>query len=327
MEDSIDDIEQSLRAQTDLHSLTLSYIGNTGLKSIGIVLASNRTLRMLHVSWSKITEQGLVLFLEAAKNNLTLEALHLTKNKVTQSKIINLKQSIKNLTYTFEIYASWNEITTNQGSYTTLKSMITLLSDSDNNDIIKEEIWSYKETFSTAGIAIFSDCLKEDNSIQELNFCDNFINSDRVKVLTESLTENTTVKILNLSYNKLYNSGATVISTYLKNNSSVQEVDISRNHITIEGAKKIAEVIQVNKTIHTLNLWQYITNEDDQLLFNTTILTAVHHNNTLIKLTLPFLFSDDNKMIIANEVEKINTSRKRKGISTLTCDYTKSNYL
>ena len=314
IEDSINEVTQSLQFQANLHSLTLSYIGDTGLKSVGIALASNSTLHELHVSWSKITEQGLTSFLKLTKNNTTLRTFHLTKNRVTRSEFINLKHSIKNLMHTFTIHASWNEIT-NQEWRTKLKSVVTILSNSAG-DIIREDLWTYKETFSDAGIIIFSDCLKEDSSTQELDLENQGINSDRVKILAESLAVNTTVKKLVISRNKLYNNGAATISTYLKNNSSIQELDISYNHITSEGATKIAKFILVNKTIHTLNLKQGIR-VDDRLLFNMIILTAVHYNNTLIKLILPLVHSDDEKVTIRNELEKINTSRERKGISAL----------
>ena len=52
-----------------------------------------------------------------------------------------------------------------------------------------------------------------------------------------------------------------------------------------------------------------------------TVLTAVYHNNTLMKLTLPYVYGDD-KRLVSSEVEKINKKeRTRQGISTLTCRY------
>ena len=80
----------------------------------------------------------------------------------------------------------------------------------------------------------------------------------------------------------------------------------------------IAEAIKVNTTLHTLYLSQYDIN--DALSFNMTVLTAVYHNNTLMKLTLPWVHGDD-KRLVSSEVEKINKERTRLGISTLTCDY------
>ena len=49
-----------------------------------------------------------------------------------------------------------------------------------------------------------------------------------------------------------------------------------------------------------------------------TVLTAVYHNNTLMKLILPYVYGDDQRSV-SSEVEKINKERTRQGISTLTC--------
>ena len=94
---------------------------------------------------------------------------------------------------------------------------------------------------------------------------------------------------------------------------------MSRNDITNEGAKLIAEAIKVNTILLALDLWQYDIN--DKLSFNMTVLTAVYHNSTLMKLELPGVRSHDNRQLVRREVEKINKERRRQGISTLTCHY------
>ena len=88
--------------------------------------------------------------------------------------------------------------------------------------------------------------------------------------------------------------------------------------ITCKGAEMIAEAIKVNTTLHTLDIYQWYFN--DALSFNVTLLTAVYHNNTLMKLRLPFVFGD-KAGLVSSEVERINEERTRQGISTLTCDY------
>ena len=48
------------------------------------------------------------------------------------------------------------------------------------------------------------------------------------------------------------------------------------------------------------------------------VLTAVYHNNTLMKLTLPHVLGNDERLV-SSEVQKINKERTRQGYSTLTC--------
>ena len=131
---------------------------------------------------------------------------------------------------------------------------------------------------------------------------------------------NTTLKILNINGNAISDDGVVTISDSLKSNNTLQELYMSFNEITSEGAQKIAEAIKVNTTFHTLYLRQYIK-DAYALSFNMTILTAVHHNNILMKLKLPWVFDDDNRLVVSSEVEKINKERTRQDISTLTCRY------
>ena len=69
----------------------------------------------------------------------------------------------------------------------------------------------------------------------------------------------------------------------------------------------MAEAIKVNTTLHTLDIYQWYFN--DALSFNMTLLTAVYHNNTLMKLRLPFVFGDKARLV-SSEVERINEENK-----------------
>ena len=76
---------------------------------------------------------------------------------------------------------------------------------------------------------------------------------------------------------------------------------MSYNNATSEGAKKIAEAIQVNTTLHTLYFNLYTIN--DVLSFNMAVLTAVYYNNTLMKLSLPYVSVGDKRRLVSSEVE------------------------
>ena len=174
-------------------------------------------------------------------------------------------------------------------------------------------------SISDDGVTAISDGLKSNNSLQELNISFNQITSEGAKKIAEAIKANTTLKILNINDNTISDDGVVAISDSLKSNNSLQELNMSYNYATIEGAKKIAEAIKVNTTLHTLYLNDYKIN--DTLYFNMTVLTAVYHNNTLMKLRLQWVSGNDKKRLVRSEVEEINKERTRQGISTLTCDY------
>ena len=174
-------------------------------------------------------------------------------------------------------------------------------------------------SISDDGATAISDGLKSNNSLQELDMSYNEITNQGVKRITEAIKVNTTLKILKINGNAISDDGVVAINDNLKSNNSLQELYISCNKITSEGAKKIAEAIKVNKTLHALHLYHGGIN--DPLSFSMTVLTAVYHNNTLMKLSLPYVYGDDKRRLVSSEVEKINKERTRQGISTLTCQY------
>ena len=361
-------ISNGLTSNISLQVLNISHnsITNRGIKKITEAIQINSTLQNINISKNHTSIEGLLYFMEAVKNNCTLQVVNITHNNVTRSGFTSIKQCIENL-HQVQICTSWNEINKNGE----LVSKIYMSSAPDN---IKEDVWSFEEydpdhlviclseclkedntlqeldlhnkmitnegakkigeaiqvnialqklfichnTISDDGVAAISDSLKSNNSLQVLSMNNSDINSEGAKKIGEAIQVNTTLQTLVISDNTISDDGAAAISDGLKSNNSLQELNMSFNKITSEGAKKIGEAIQVNKTLYTLDLYQH--NINDALSFNMTILTAMYHNNTLMRLSLPPVHGDNNRLV-SSEVEKINKERTRQGISTLTCHY------
>ena len=421
-------ISSFLKCNNSLLKLNISHNGITdkGTKEIAEAIEINSTLQNIDISRNHISVEGLVYFMEAVKNNCTLQEIDITHNNVTRSGFTSIKQCIDNL-QPIQIYASWNEISwSKKNKEHVLMSRIPSSCAPDN---VEDDVWSYKGR-DLSLYMFFSECLKEDDTLQELNMSRNKITSREARMIGEAIKVNKTLQKLDISknsisddgaaaisdglkcnislqelnmlYNKITNEGAKMIgeaikvnktlqkldisdnsisddgaagisdglkcnislqelnmscnkitnegakmigeaikvnktlqkldisinsifddgaagiSDGLKCNISLQELNMSRNMIINEGAKMIGEAIKVNTTLHTLDLRRYDIN--DALSFNMTVLTAVYHNNTLMKLILPCVY-DDDKRLVSSEVEKINKERTRQGISTLTCDY------
>ena len=309
-------ISDSLSSLTKLN-MSKNNITSEGAKKIAEAIQINPTLQNINLSKNCISIEGLLYFMQAVKNNCTLQVVNITHNNVTRSEFTSIKQCIENLQHQIQIYASWNEIYSWNGELS-IVSKIHKNGVSCAPDNIEEDIWSFEEYDHDHLVMCLTECLKEDNTLQNLTFSNNNITSEGAKKIGEAIQVNTTLQKLDISDNTISDDGAAAISDGLKINNSLQVLFMSDNNITSEGAKKIAEAIQVNKTLHTLRLYQCDIN--DALPFNMTILTAVYHNNTLMELSLPRVF-DDDKMSVRSEVEKINKERTRQGISTLTCDY------
>ena len=310
--DGVSFISDGLQFNTSLQELNISYncITNKGIKEITEAIQMNSTLQNIDISKNLISIEGLVYFMEAVNNNCTLQVVNITHNNVTRSGFTSIKQCIENLQRPIQIYASWNEIN-NKGK------LVTKISTSCAPDNIEDDVWSFNVYNADHLVMCLSECLKEDDTLQELNISNSKITSEGANMIAEAIKVNKILKKLDIRGNSISDDGAAAISNGLKCNISLQELDMSFNKITSKGAKLIAEAIKINRTLHTLYLWQYDINY--ALSFNMTVLTAVYHNSTIMTLTLPRVYNDDERLV--SEVEKINKERTRQGISTLTCDY------
>ena len=318
-------ISSCLKCNISLLELNISHNGITdkGTKEVAEAIEINSTLQNIDISRNHISVEGLVYFMKAVKNNCTLQVVNTTHNNVTRSGFRSIKRCIENL-HQIKFYASWNEISWSKKIKEPV--LMSRISSSCAPDNIEDDVWSFKGRDYSLYFMFFSECLKEDDTLQELDLSRYYytyykITSEEVTMIGKAIKVNKTLQKLDIS---ISDDGAAAFSDGLKYNISLQELNILWNMITSEGVKLTAEAIKVNTTLHTLKLMCYGTN--DALSFSMTVLTAVYHNNTLMTLTLPYVYYDDDKRLVSSEVEKINKERTRQGISTLTCHYTSINY-
>ena len=305
-------IAEAIKVNTILKILHINSnrISDDGVASISDSLKSNNSLQKLHMGDTNITSEGAKKIAEAIKVNTILKILHVNSNRISDDGVASISDSLKSNNSLQELHMGDINITS-EGAKKIAEAVKV-------NTILKI-LHINSNRISDDGVASISDSLKSNNSLQELHMGDNNITSEGAKKIAEAIKVNTILKILHINSNRISDDGIASISDSLKSNNSLQELHMDDNNITGEGAKNIAEAIKVNTTLHTLSITQY--NINNALSFNMTVLTAVYHNNTLMKLELQSVYGDDERLVSIEE-EKINKERTRQGISTLTCYYT-----
>ena len=311
-------IAEAIEVNTNLKILNINRntISDDGVVAISDSLRSNNSLQELNLEYNKITSEGAKKVAEAIKVNTTLKIININRNTISDDGVVAISDSLRSNNSLQELNMSSNQISS-EGA----KKIAEAIKVNTTLKIININ----RNTISDDGVVAISDSLRSNNSLQELNMSSNQISSEGAKKIAEAIKVNTTLKIININRNTISDDGVVAISDSLKSNNSLQELNMSSNQISSEGAKKIAEAIKVNITLHTLYLYQSDIN--DALSFNMTVLTAVYHNNTIMKLKLPWVYGDDDKRLVSSEVEKINKERTGQGISTLTCEYNESTRL
>ena len=257
--DGVKFISDCLKHNCILKELNLSgnEITNEGVIELSGAIRMNITLLKLNISKNWITTDGILNFLETINNGkCVIQSLNITHNNVTKSGLIKIEQSIKKLSFPLEVFASWNEIKNENTAV--LQSRIKCLSyNSHNNSIecsdIKEDKWPLHNISNVEyRVTFLCDCLKEDNTLQELNLAGNNIRNEGSKQIAEAIQVTKKLQKIHLQDNNISDDGAAAISDSLKIIVSLQELDLSWNNITTEGAKKIAEAIQVTQKLKNL---------------------------------------------------------------------------
>ena len=364
-------IAEAVKINTTLQNLDISNnkISNDGVKFISDCLKHNCILKELNLSENEITDEGVIELSEAIRMNITLlkliisknwisidgilkffetvnngkcaiQSLNITHNNVTKSGLIKIEQSIKKLSFPLEVIASWNEIKENAA---VLKLTIKCLSYISHNDSIessdiKEDEWSLDNISNIEyRVKFLCDCLKEDNTLQELDLAWNNITNEGAKKIAKAIQVTKTLRKLNLNDNQISDDGAAAISDSLKVNKSLQELKIQGRAsrcvvITNKGAKYVSEAIQVNTALQKLDLSFNKISDDgaaaisDSLKINVSlqelnlaindittegakkIAEAIQVTKTLQKLNLlSNKISDDGAVAISDSL-KINVS-------------------
>ena len=250
-------ISDALKTNNTLLELNISQnsITDKGTQEIAKAIQINPSLQNINISKNHISCEGLLYFMETVNNSQILQVINITHNNVTRSGSTNIKQCIENLRHRIQITASWNKINSSG-------SLVTKIYKTCTPDTTEYDVWSFKDYDPDHLVTMLSECLKEDNTLLELNLRNKKITSEGAKKIGEALQVNTTLQTVNLFKNRISDDGVAAISDGLKSNNSLQELYMSSNEITSEGAKKIGEALQVNTTLQKLHLYNNTISDD-----------------------------------------------------------------
>ena len=234
----------------------------------------------LQIVRCEISESTAIAISDFLKKDKTLKKLKLSLNIISVEAIEEIIKSIQT------------------------NSTLEILDISSNNV-------SDHNAFDDGTVAI-TECLQHNETLKELDISKNNIT---IKIIMDSMQVNTTLVKLFIHRNRIFEDGILVISQYLAKNTTLQELSLSWDDSpTKEGITKIAKAMAVNTGLHTLDLSsQHV---DDPIHFTITLLTALEHNDTIMRLVLP-THVDISETQIKVKLDKINKERNTKGKNTL----------
>ena len=269
------------------------YLTNTGATLISAFLFQNHVIQKLDLSRNNLSDDGAVAISECLKSNKSLQQLDISHNQISSYGIINISKA--------------------------LLTNITLQKLSISHNYISDDVAVY-----------ISECLKHNKTLKVLDISNNEI-TEGIKIIASSMQENTTLLKLFLHKNNIFDDGVVAISECLTMNNTLEELSLSWNSQPCKSLSfyrgsqynankgrltRIAEAMAVNTGLHTLDLssqcFRYAP-----VPFTMTLLVAMEHNHTMMRLVLPKSV-DMEEVNINRKLGNINKERIMKGIKTLS---------
>ena len=218
------------------------------VRSLAEVITSNRTLRTLEVSIEKIDEEGMKALAEALKQNSSLQVLELNIQEISD-------EGAKALAQSFEVNSSLKKLTFNSLGFSlgnNCLGKILLESLKENTSI---EVLDFgNSTINNDGAMVLAEALKKNASLEVLYLGENQIGDEGAQALAEALKKNLRLKSLCLRHNRIGDEGAKALAGALKANVSLERLDLDGNQLGDEAARALAETLKANASLKHLHL-------------------------------------------------------------------------
>ena len=285
-------------------------------------LKTNTTLRELDISHTRIAYEEASAIVEAIQVNEALQRLIISYYVISDDTAIAFSECLKTNTTLIELNMSGNEMTSKGAGLISEALKV-------NNSLEKLTIYNILNDDKDM---CFSECLKTNTTLIELDMSRNNITCKGASAIAEALKVNRVLQKLNIISNDISDDGTVAFGECLKTNTTLIELDMSWNNITCKGASAIAEALKVNRVLQKLNIISNDISDDGAVAFgeclktNTTLIEleisrnnitckgagaiaeAIEVNTTLLKLNISRNKISDDGAIVFSECLKTNTT-------------------
>ena len=334
-------LAEAIKVNTTLKELNISknWISKEGVMRIVEACTINRTLHKLVCTHNNLSKSGLATINEYIRKENAVQIFEASYNTVIVSSrcgsqlVIPTFRSLRRspdgwennlLDYDKQVWLVYNTIWENlpcrftHDSLTELKLSCYIIPNNALVDMIlgvMQVITLQKLNVSISdddGAIAFSECLKTNTTLIELDVSWNNITCKGASVIAEAIQVNTALQKLNISSNEISDDGAIAFSKCLKTNTTLIELNMSRNNITCKGASVIAEAIQVNTALQKLNISSNEISDDGAIAFSECLKT----NTTLIELDVSWNNITCKGASVIAEAIQVNTALQKLNISS-----------
>ncbi|XP_068734584.1 uncharacterized protein [Montipora capricornis] len=250
-----------------------SEIGDLGVAALAKAVEINSTLTELDLSGNRIGNSGAAAVAKAVKINSTLTELHLSGNGIGDSGAAALAKAVEINSTLDTLGLSGNGIGDSGAAALAkaveINSMLTVLDLSENR-------------IGELGVAALAKALEISSTLTELDLSGNGVGDTGAAALAKAVEINSTLTRLDLSDSDIGESGAAALAKAVEINSTLTELDLFDNRIGDLGVAALAKAVEISSTLTELDL------SDNQIGDSgaAALAKAVEINSTLTQLYL-----------------------------------------
>lgn len=221
-------------------------LGTAGSKSLGMLLAENKTLSILNIASTGITPEGLDYILEGMKKNSTLLSLNIENNSISSKSTEKLAKALSGSEVT-DLNLALNKIG-NEGC----EHIGKLLSYSYGQFCMLTKLNLSENRIGTSGLSKIFKALRNNSQLVELNLSKNNLSKGLSDEFLEFLYENNNLASLNLTGCSLVKDSLTGLAEGLSRNFGLKELIFANNFI--QDTEDIATGLLKNKMLEVIDL-------------------------------------------------------------------------
>ena len=271
MEEYIEEITDSLQANTTLETLTLLSMGEIGVQSIVTVLKNDVGIKMLNLSWKKINSSNIRS--RSVHTLFSFSTNDIFENKMTESdtngvviiKILYEDDDISHnqlLPQSSDIAVDENfepKTVINLSDKQICDSAVHVLTFGLRNNTTVQELNISNNKITGKGAMIIINCLKQNRTLQKLDLSYNCIGKvDKSKIIMNKMLQSIENEetILSLAYVDLSKNGVSPWGVYcaIIRHCCVSSLTLCGDEGMKEYIKEILDSLQINLALQSLTL-------------------------------------------------------------------------
>ncbi|EAR85780.1 hypothetical protein TTHERM_00312620 (macronuclear) [Tetrahymena thermophila SB210] len=239
--------------------LNRNKLGLQGSRALEAFLKQNKTLQILNISGTSMTEDGSICVLNGLQGNKSIVSIDFSCNELNSAFMQEAVLKLCNSNI-IELNMANNQI--GDPGIESMSQMVGV-----NSKFYKfQSINLNNNQITSSGVSRFFEAMHHNQTLKKIYLDQNNFYGSSINAILNYLWENNTIEVLSLNQTDLDLVGGDAVGIGLQRNLSLKELYVRDNKLKDVGAKQIAEGIKLCETLTVIDLSMCGISDDTGML-------------------------------------------------------------